>query len=63
MKTLVCVGSLLMAAVATTTPIAQGVEQDIVWETSFADAKARAQDEGKGIFHLQLFGHLDQELC
>ena len=33
----------------------------INWETSFEAAKTRAQQEGKPIIALQLFGRLDDE--
>ena len=37
--------------------------QGVVWETSFAQAKARATREGKPIFLLHLFGRLDDAMC
>ncbi|MFT4514960.1 MAG: hypothetical protein ACI89X_002395 [Planctomycetota bacterium] len=59
MKALICIGSLLLGAVVATPPLNNG----IAWETSFDDAKERAKAEGKGIFHLQLFGRLNEQLC
>jgi hypothetical protein len=35
----------------------------VVWESSFAAAKARAEREGKPVLLLQLFGRLDEEFC
>lgn len=59
MKALICFGSLMIGGVFATST----TTDDIVWETSFAAAKERAAKENKGIFHLQLFGRLDEELC
>jgi hypothetical protein len=36
---------------------------DLLWESSLAAAKARAQRENKPIFLFHLFGRLDQEFC
>jgi hypothetical protein len=38
-------------------------DSKIDWETSFEDAKARAQREGKPILLLHLFGRFDEEFC
>jgi len=34
-----------------------------VWRTSFEEAKYLAQEQGKPILHLQMFGELDDEFC
>lgn len=64
MKVLMIVSTLLLGTAGMNPEAAvTNPPTDIVWETSVADAKARATREGKGIFLLHMFGKLDDEMC
>ena len=36
---------------------------EVRWQTSLFDAAELAERDGKGLFVLQMFGRLDEELC
>jgi hypothetical protein len=56
---------VILLSTAQTTPAQTPTanSDSINWATSFDEATRRAELEGKGIFLLQMFGRLDEELC
>ena len=63
MRLLTTISAMLFGTFAITPePATTEVPLDITWETSMAEAQARATREGKGIFLLHLFGKYDDEL-